>query len=235
MDEPKDTKQGTPPEAGQSSGGDTGTTPTEPKTYAEKDVQKAVSDALAKQGRDIKRIKDEHTQAIAARDAATQELEATRNSLASLQSRIDEMELTQAKGDPDMETALRQKRARLAEISALEAQKREALKIIAQAKADSEAVSKAKKEAAIERLSAKYNVEVDWLEGLGVDSVESLTKIAEAAGERKKSKKEPEPEEKKPLIKPDSGGTIGGGEPTAEQLEAMTPEQYAAWASKRFK
>ncbi len=60
MGEPNEANRGIPPVTGQSSDGKEGSTSSTPKTFTESDIQKAVSDALAKAGRERKSIEDEN-------------------------------------------------------------------------------------------------------------------------------------------------------------------------------
>jgi hypothetical protein len=62
MDETSKTNQDAPQpaeQAGQPSGGEAGTTPSNPRTYTEADVQKIISDTKAEAGRRIKTLENE--------------------------------------------------------------------------------------------------------------------------------------------------------------------------------
>jgi hypothetical protein len=106
-DETNKTNQGTPPEKGQPPEGQEGSTSITARTYTEEEYKKAVSDALAKAGRDAKslelretKLKDIETreQALKARE------EESRNN-----ADIDTITENYQDGDPDKLKALSKK------------------------------------------------------------------------------------------------------------------------------
>ena len=225
--------------AGQASGQEPGSTSGgEPKTYKEEDVQKVVSDALAAKGREDKKITAELEATKAERDSLNDQLANTKETLSELEKRLNQMEDESAKGDPDREVALRQKREAEREIRSLEERKREVVKREAQAKAAQESANKALLEATVKLLLAIHGIPEKDLKDLNISDSETLEKVAAimAASKPKGKKKDDTSPPGSEITGLDSSMTLGGGgKPTNEQLEAMTPEQYADWYKKRPK
>jgi chromosome segregation ATPase len=211
LDETKDKAQDSPPpEAGQTSGDEKGSTSGgEPETFTKADLEKARSDALAEKGREVKEVSEKLKSVSTERDSLQQKLDDHKTIVDDLQKRIDDLELQAVGDDPDAKAALRQKKEAKREAESLVKKAREQLVEVTkreeQAKADLDAANKAKLEVHISKLSTKYGVNEDWLSGLNVSDPTILEQIAEKAGKRvedSKTKKEP--------IKPDSGETLGG-------------------------
>jgi len=100
------------PEGGQSSvGGKDGSTSKETETFTKEQVQKFVSDALAKQGREHKAVFDpivkERDTYKSQVENNTSDLEENKAEIVTLQSRIDDL----ASGDPDRFNAVKEMRA----------------------------------------------------------------------------------------------------------------------------
>ena len=215
LDETKNTGQDSPPtgvtdQSGQASGDEKGSTSGgEPKTFTEEQTQKMVSDALSKQGRDIKTITTE-------RDSFKQELETRKSDVDELQKRIDELEEASVEGDPDRKAELLNKRKAETLLRDARAKLDEAVKKEAQVKADVEAISQTKLEVSVWQIAAKHGVDPvqlkEKVERFKVESEEGIEEVAQMLG----TKGEP-----KPGLKVDSGKTIGGG----EDLSGMSSRQ----------
>jgi len=225
MDETKVTPEGTPP-SGQSSPAGPGSTSTveEPKTHTTSQVTKLLSDSLAEAGRAKKAVEVE-------RDSLKSQLATVNTSLKDLEEAKDQLQKDMdelSKDDPD-KAKLAQ---RLKELDAsLKSLKADRSKLEAEKLEHGETVKLATEtlaEIAIWEIGAKYNLDPVMLKSLNlpVDQTEAVAKSIGTV---------PKPEPPTETLIPDSGVTSGGGEPTAAQLEKMTPEEYAKWASKRYK
>lgn len=222
--------QGALPEGGQPSGPEAqGTSPKEPKTYTEKDVEKAVSDSKATAGR----LAKENEGLKAQQTSLEEELFNTQQTLSELEKRIDDAELEKVRGDADAVDLLQERRRVRGELLKLTKEKADIDKKRAALAADKVAVDEWKQEKLVQEIASESGVPLaDLMEDakdLGLDTPEKLRKAAKRIAAAKPASA-PQEEE----ITPDSGMTIGGtGAPTAEQMEKMTPEQYAAWRKKQ--
>jgi predicted nuclease with TOPRIM domain len=183
-----------------------------------------LSDSLAEAGRAKKAVEVE-------RDSLKSQLATVNTSLKDLEEAKDQLQKDMdelSKDDPD-KAKLAQ---RLKELDAsLKSLKADRSKLEAEKLEHGETVKLATEtlaEIAIWEIGAKYNLDPVMLKSLNlpVDQTEAVAKSIGTV---------PKPEPPTETLIPDSGVTSGGGEPTAAQLEKMTPEEYAKWASKRYK
>ena len=214
MGETKKSAQDNPLEPGLSSGETEGSTP-EPETPTLTETQakaretKAVSDALATAGRTAKKFEGREA-AIKAREEAAE----------ARQKAIDDAELDAIKGDPDLEAQYRRKQEATKREKALAEREQKQTQKEIEHQADIDAANASKREIAIWEIAQKYGVDANALKELNLDTPEQMESVAKAMAAGKAA----------PGSEPDSGKTIGGmGTPTLEQLDKMTPEQYAAW------
>lgn len=205
---------------GDTSGNDGGSTSQKTQTFTKSDVEKAVSDALAKAGRtakDIEKREAEINKRLAAFD--------------DWQKRQEEAEEEAVRGDAGKMADLQAKR-----------KSREEARRIAEEKAalEREKAEHAEKLTRAEQLEQKISV-LEAAQKHGLDATvlkekcekfgfkteqqinDFAAELASSAGNRGN-------------LHIDRSETRGNtGEPTADQLEKMTPEKYAEWASKRYK
>mgnify|MGYP000337451006 CR=1 FL=1 len=228
-------KQGDALLAGQPSPGETQETSQTAKTYTQEEVDKAINDALAAKGRDAKRLSEWE----ASLKSQQLEIEATKADIAEMQRRMDEAELEAARYDPDKLKEYQARKSIKDQMAELEKARKDLKRQqdeLARSKAEHEAEVEAARKATLEiklwEIAARYEVDPSLLKDLNPQTEEQAEKIAKRlSGLTKK----PEGEKAKEFI-PDSGVTIGaGGTPTTEQLDKMTPEQYAAWRKKGIK
>jgi len=188
-----------------------------PKTYTEEEIKKQVSDALAKQGREIKSLTKE-------RDSVFSERDTLKTRLSELESKIDEMELNQVKGDPDLEKAYKDKRSIQKALREAEEAKRKADAEIAEARAKLEEekgqhAEKLKRADELDQkilvfeIAKKRGVDLQILEDkvikYGLQAEEAIDDLAQTLSTGKT------------VSKPDSGVTSGG----KIDFSQMTPRQ----------
>ena len=221
--------QGDPQTTGKTSTGGEGTTSPNPaKTHtdaeAEAKVSKAVSDALAKAGRERKAIEEENATLktrISSFDLNIKEIQDDR---AKLRETLDDL----AKDDPDkkrlteklktlgeQEKALKLDRARL---DAERAEHAETIKIATETRMEtavSKIVADYQNGDAAKLLSAVKRYGITTAEDVRALADTFWTKVAPAANPN-------------PPITPDSGVNVGGeGELTAERMDKMSVEELA--------
>jgi len=197
---------------GQPSPGESQETPKpEAKTYTEQEVQKQISDALAKAGRDAKTLADREA-SLTAQQGAIQAREAE---VAEIQRQVDEAELEAARYDPDKLRAYQARQAEKHHRQSLEVERRQLAKEKAEldrSKAEHEAELQAARQAAMEakvyEIAAKHEVNPAILKDLKLTTVEQLETVAKHLGGM--TPKEQSAEAAK--MTPDSGVTIGAGE-----------------------
>jgi len=202
MDETKETKQDA-----SSAGGDGTTSKETTRTYTEEEKQKAVSDALAKAGRDAKTLETRE----AALNAEKEAVETAKAEIAEVQKQIDKAELEAAEGDPARLRELQAKKSYKALLADLETKKKELNKQEADLNR-----SKAEHESEIEAArKTQFEIEL-WkiAEAEGVDAAElketmkelNLTTVEQAKAAAKRLNKKPSGT----AFDPDSGVTSGG-------------------------
>ena len=196
------------------------------KTYTEQEVTKMVSDIKAAAGREQKKLADQI-------EAARQDGEKANNRFNELQKQIDEAELDKVRDDPELLKLYQRKRETEDKVKGIESRERDLAKREAQLESDKKAIAEANQEAMVVEVALNYGLSIETLEDLGITDREQLDKVAERIAAFTKTSSEKEGEEG---LKPDSGISSGGEHtPTAEELEKMTPEQYAAWRKKTAK
>ncbi len=242
-DETKDEGRDTPQLVGQSSDTDEpGTTSqvqaTEP-TFTKAQVDKMLSDAKAEAGREKARLAKEAE--VSKQEAARlrEDFQSTNSRLNALQDRIDQAELEKARDDPQLVKLYQARRELETEKRNVEVEKRRVAAEAAQVKTEREAMESQNRGAQIAARAAKHGVEVSELTELGITDMAVLEKVAGKMSKGKgKDTEKPVPAGKPEAInfRPDSGLSAGGmGEPTPEQLDKMSIEQYREWSSKRYK
>jgi len=232
----KDTLQ----ENGQPSSEDKqGTSPKEAKTYTDEEVNKRVSDALAKAGRDAKALADQK----ASIEAQQQEIDATKSEIDEMQKRIDEAELEAARGDPDKLRDLQTKKSYKDQLAALSTKKKEQDKREAELNRreaeNAETVKSAQQhqmEMSLWEIAAEAGINPqtlkDGVKDLNLTTVEqakALAKRLKPTGERP-PEGEVEGEKVTPIPVPTTGGSHGTL--TLEQRGKQSMEDYAATRKK---
>ncbi len=210
MDEPKGTKQGElQRDAGQTSQGTEGTSQNLPETLTREVAQKMVSDALAKQGRELKATKQEAEQYKLAHSQLETELTETRNRLSDIQRRIDEAEEEEAKGSTEtMRQYQRQKQLRDQE-TMLKEERRKLEKERAEHSSELTSAKETKVEMSIISSAVEHHVDIEKLKEkahrLGLTTNEQISELAETMAGQITS----ENDGKKKIPVGDSGKTIG--------------------------
>lgn len=205
----------------ETSEGQEGTTLKKPDTFTADQVAKLLSDTKAASGRDLARVKQEA-------DSYKRQLGQHTTELTELQTQLDRAEDKRAEGDTETLDVLRLRR-----------DTREAQRAVArdkQALEDSWLEKVGKVEEAEGALNDLKLLKIAGEHELGAAQLELLKKLSGSSDEDLEMAAKILAQSKPKVMeefKPDSGITIGGGKPTAEQLEAMTPEQYAAYWKKR--
>ena len=192
---PKDTLPGT----GQTSEGEKGTSGGEPETYTKEQAEKLISDALAKAGRTAKQLEKREAEIKTRDDARQAELDAR-------QKRLDDAEFEAIKGDPDLETAYKNKK-RIGDAQKTLDEDRRKLEAEKLEHADRlKTADDMAREISIWKIAIKHNADPavvkEKADYLGATSEEQVEAIAEMIGSK----------EVKPSLKPDSGMTRGGGQ-----------------------
>lgn len=180
-------------------------TPKAPPTFTEDQVKKAVSDALAKAGREAKSLSEKET-AIAAREKAISEAEARRET----------EERERLKDKPEELTIYDRKRQMDAEAKRIAEEKKaiEADKASHQAELDE--AKALKHEMAVFNLATELNVDANTLKDTGIADLEQLKKVGAMLPKKSVS------------VQVDSGKTAGGSTLTSEMISKMSPdERYA--------
>jgi len=245
MDETKNTGQDpSSGKTGQASGGKSGSTSKKGKLYTDAEILKIKSDAAAEAGRLRKAAEQE-------RDNLSQELQATKNRLDSLEKEVNESRLAEVRGDPEQLRLYQREEVLKKRERDLEERLSDLARREAQYKSDKAQLDKDKSVVSIAYIAAKHGLETEELESLGISDPDTLDRVAEKLATGRKGA-EPgeaeggdaeggEGEVETPggeSFTPDSGVTTGSvGALTDEQIANMTPEQYAAHPSvkNRFK
>jgi len=239
MDETIETQENPLSETEKASEGSEGTTPTtEAKThYTQEELEKLLQADRIKRGRDDKSLTDRK----ATLDAQAESLKAGLAKIDEWERQRDAEELAEAKEDPDkwakyQAEQVEKRRARSLDERESAIAKREQ----EQNRKEAEYAGKVKVAEEVTlgmklyEIAARYEINPEDLKKDMKDlnltteaQVESLAKRLKPTGERP-----PEGETKgeERITTPVSVPTIGGKRtPTAKELDAMTPEQYAAW------
>jgi hypothetical protein len=224
--------------AGQASEGETqGTSTDKAKTYTKEEVDKAVSDALSAAGRDHKTLETRKADL----DAQHEIVKAGLAKIEEWERQQDAEELAEAHKDPVKMRAYQAKQVDKQRGKSLE--ERESAVAKREQEQDRREAEHAGKVRAAEEvtlgmklyeIAAKYELNPEDLKKDMKDlnltteaQVEALAKRLKPTGERLPGG---EGEGEGKSITPVSVPTTGGRRtPTAKELDAMTPEQYAAW------
>lgn len=167
---------------------------TSARTYTESDVQKAVSDALSKAGRDAKSL-----------EGREQSLKEREEAIRAKEAETETKELEEAKSDPQKLQTYQAKKARKEQQQDIEAQKAQVKKERAELERDKveheaelKAARETQREIAIWKIAEKYSVDPVMLKDLNIPLDQT-----EAVAKRLQKPKEGE-------TKVDSGVTSGG-------------------------
>lgn len=229
MDETDKTLQDSPQTEPTSVGGEGTTSGGVPETYTKEQVQKLISDERAQAGRKLAEATKAADRAVKVLEGVEQRAKDAEEVLARLQNEKDEAELQVARDNPDALNTFQARQTLRTKETELKRKEQELTRRELEAKEALEAVNKFRKEQKAAEIGAQYGVDALILLTITDGSPEKMEVAAKALSQGKTKKETP-------TIKPDSGLTSGGaGRPTAEQLEAMTPDQYAEWAKPRYK
>ena len=240
MDETKNIQKDSLQETGQTSKDSEGiTSAKETRTYSEAEVKKQVSDALAAAGRTAKQL----TEKEASFQAREEAIKARETEIAEFQRQRDEVELEEARSDPEKMREYQYKQAKKMEITNLEAQKadiRRQQEEINRSKAEHEAEIKIARDTLTEiklwQIGAKYGISHVALKELNLPDVEQAEKVAKALSAmapKRPTTGEAEAATEKPFT-PDSGVTSGThGVFSPDQFEKLSISEKAKYLSKK--
>jgi len=219
VDETTKTEQDTPSGGtGQSSGSKGGTT-SKGKLYTVTQITKIKSDAAAEAGRLRKAAEQE-------RDTLQQDLQTTKTRLDDLEGQVRESRLAEARGDPAQLTLFQREEAITKRERQVGEKDRDLARREGQLTSDRADVDKDKGVVSIAYIAAKYGLETEKLEALGVSDPEALERVAKELASAKPGGKAPPSgggDEEGGRLEPDTGeGTGGGAKPlTTESVEGM--------------
>ena len=191
----------------------------EPKTYTEEEVDKLIRERHSTLD---KRIADLNKQ-LKLKEGEAGEVQGLKAKVAELEEEQERKELAEAGDNPDLKRQIQDRKnlkqrqsdleKRERELKAKELEHEEAIKAVTQYNLGKLAGE----------IASKYpGIEAADLIELSDGSPEKMEKIAQRLS-------------KKEGIRPDSGISVGSGEPTIEQLDKMTPEEFANWRRKKKK
>jgi len=227
MDETEKTQQDTLAEGQPSPEGAEGTPEQETQTYTKADLDKAVLDAKANWGREVKPIREQAEKLTAEKVQTDQELKDTRDRLQAHQRLIDQMEENAAKGTPDLLDAYKE-RKRLRELAnSLEEDRRQVKKEQLQLEGDKQELTKFKKQREIETIAGEFGLTPEELDDVKDLPAEKIRIVAQKISPKKAKSTS------QTTGKPASGVTKGSTSYTEKQLSEMTMEQYADYVKKR--
>jgi myosin heavy subunit len=214
--------------------GEAGTPPAEPETFTKAQLDEAVSKAVQKARIDTGReSKAKHD------DALSKALKGKDDQITELTRRIDEIDNEKYRDDPEGLKTMQEKRNLRQERAQLESD-RQALET--EKEAHAERLQKADEQEVEMRIitsAVNHHLDIETLKEkckrLGLTTEEAIEEIAETIG----TAKPPEtPPGGNPPLHVDSGKGLGGSTTlTAEQIDKMSPEEYANHPSvkERFK
>ena len=225
MDDPKETKQGTPgQDARLSSGRTEGTSQDIPETLTREAAQKLVSDALAKQGRELKAAKTEAESYKTAHSKLESELNETKEKMNEIQRRIDEAEEEEAKNSPESLRLYQRQRQLREDEAKLKEGKRQLEKERQEHTAELTEAREGKMEMAIISMAVEHHIDIGKLkekcQRFNLTTEEQISEMAETLAEQAQTGGD----SKKKIPQGDSGRTIGGG--TEDSLKARYPSMY---------
>jgi len=176
----KDPKDNSSSKDGQPSEGTEGITSTEPQTYSQEQLTKAISDALAKAGRDDK--------SLSARDAA---VKAREDALAEQDRQRDAAELAEAQKDPGQLAVYQKKQADKQRGKSLDDREAEINRSKAENEAEITAARERDKEITIISVASAKGIDPVRLKTLSEQfNVEGKEKLEELAAEITSGKKD---------------------------------------------
>jgi len=225
MDDTKGTPSDESKGKGTPSDDSKGTPKAKGKLYTEAEIAKIKSDAASMSDGRKARVAEQE------RDAAKQDLATTQSRLDAIEKEQEESREAEAKDDPDATRALRREKVARAREQAADGKIRDLARREAQLVSDRAEVDKDRSVVSVAYVAAKYGLETELLESLGISDPDALEKVAEkiAAAKPTKGGEDGEGGEggEGEGFEPDSGGGAGGG---AEPLEALEKanEDFAA-------
>jgi len=196
--------------ASDSSVGEEGTSKQTPETFTKETEKKAVSDALARAGRDAKTL--------------TEERQRVEKLLADFRKERDEAELKSADGDPDAEKAIKARQALANKEAELADKERKLDEEKASIKDRLEGAEQVTKELSARDIASKYGVDAEPLIKFTDGSSEAMEELAQSL-----------PRKASTPLKVDSGETVGGSKTYKENEilpsldpSTMTPAEIKA-------
>ena len=197
IDETENLKDALQPVAGQPSEGQKGTLSQPPKTYTEAEVQKTISDALSRAGRDAKTLDALKKQAESEKaEAGRQVVE-----LKEWQERRDQEELERVRNDPDLLRAYQDKQSLRREQDKIKQEKLQLEREKLEHREALEAMKRFRKEQAASQIASRYEgVDADTLLDLTDGTSEKMDALAQRLAK---------PKAETPSGKPDQGMTFG--------------------------
>lgn len=205
-----------------------------PEMLTREQAEKLANERHSKLDKRISELEKQSNRAVKGQEAAQARAQAAETAYAELQRERESQELEGIKDNPDALTIFQRKKAlremevalnkREAEMKRREEENTEALAEVTRFKVVKQAMEIVAKPG-YEDVSAEDLIE------LTDGTPEKMEKMA-----LKLAKLKPKASEKTEPFEPDSARNKGGAsKPTQEQLEKMTPAQYAEWAKTRFK
>ena len=229
MDETDKTQKDSPQTEPTSEGSEGTTSGGVPETYTKEQVQKLISDERAQAGRKVAEATKAADKAAKVLEGVEQRAKDAEEALARIREEKDEAELQVARDNPDALNTFQVKKTLRTKETELKRKEQELSKRELEAREALEVVNEFRKEQKATEIGVQYGVDASILLAITDGSPEKMEAAAKALSQGKTKKETP-------AMKPDSGLTSGGaGRPTVEQLEAMSPEQYAEWAKNRYK
>jgi predicted RNase H-like nuclease (RuvC/YqgF family) len=211
---------------------ETGQTPKQ-TSYSDAEVSKMLSDEKAKAGRVLAEANKGKAEATALLEQTQSRVAELEMSLEKLTREADERELEVARKDPDALTAYQKSRDLKQQEAAVAKAQREIAAEKAKWAGELEELHKYKVMKQASDIAAKYKgVDSELLATLTDGSLEKMEGLAKVLSGDKKVAKEDEATFLDKPFKPDSGISSGSGEPSIEQLDKMTMDEYARWRAK---
>lgn len=206
------------------SGDQSTTTPTGDRTYSADEVKKEIGDLKSAHGREVKTLTDQNTVLTAQNQELNQRLDALERQQSETQAATRQQERQRLANDPDQ---LAEFNRRVADEDAKEVLRRERINLEKEKlalKSERESVSQERTDATATALAAAYGVDKDKLINLTGGDPSRMADLAKELGQ---------PRVNTEGLHADSNTNKGASELTIEQLDALPPDEYAAyWARK---
>lgn len=238
MDGEKETRKDVLLKAGQPSpGAKSNPSKASQKTFTKSEVDKMLDEKHSKLDKTIAQLTSE-------RDTLKKDLESNKSRLDALEREQNESRLAEARNDPEALRIYQREQTLVKRERQVEERDRDMTRREGQLKEDRAEVDKDRGVVSIAYIAAKYGLDTEELESLGISDPDTLEKVAEklAAGKAKGTGEgeggegeggEGEGGEGEGEFKPDSGeGAGGAGKPTHEQREKMSMAEYAKQVAK---